>query len=92
MTAELRPFPANRLAGRARHVAALLARKGGRAKNTYWRTTLDNMARLFRKSGLSEAEVADQLELFTNAVNRCASEGWHYPADTNNHHGPGGAA
>lgn len=77
--AELLPFPADHLTGRARHVAAMVdKRRPGRERDAYFRTICKNLAGQLRRAGLPEAVVQDQIARFTAAVNRCIAEGWHF--------------
>jgi len=79
--AEIIAFPLDRYVGKARHVAALIARRRGKDRDTYFRTTCHRLAAGLRGIGLDEREVQRQIEAFVGAVNQAVQEGWRYPAD-----------
>ena len=76
--ADLLAFPADRLAGRARHVAAMLDKRTGRARDTYYAVICNNLAKQLFKAGFPPAEVQRQIGRFDEAVQRCIAEGWHF--------------
>lgn len=72
-SADLIPFPANRLTGKARRVAEVLAGKSSQpetARRAYWKRVTDDLARQFASTGFDELTIGVQLHQFKASVQR----------------------
>lgn len=62
------PFPQDRNIGKARVVAHRWLQKSGRARESYWSTTVNRMAFVMARIGFDDAEIAKQVDAFQRAV------------------------
>lgn len=62
------PFPQSRNVGRVRHVAAKLNEREGRALESYWRRSINDLASMLTRSGLDHHQVESQILAFRDAV------------------------
>lgn len=61
-------FPQNRNIGKARHVAAKILERDGKAKEAYWRRICTDMASMLGRAGHSDGQVTFQIMGFHDAV------------------------
>jgi len=66
--ASIIPFPQSRNIGRVRHVAAKLIARDGKAREAYWRRSINDLASMLRKSGHGVTQVQQQLTIFRDSV------------------------
>ena len=78
---EIIPFPLERYVGKARHVAAMIDRRRGKDREAYYRAICRQMADRLRRLGVAEPDVQRLIIEFTDTVNQCLAEGWHFPGD-----------
>jgi len=69
VTATIIAWPLDRDVGRVRHVAKLLIAKATeKQRDTYWRTCCNRLAETLLRRGLTDDQVARQLDRFHAAV------------------------
>jgi hypothetical protein len=61
-------FPQARNAGRVRRVAAKLMERDGKARESYWRRSINDLASMLSKAGLDQQQIETQILAFREAV------------------------
>lgn len=90
--ADILCFPLNRAVGRARHVADLWLQKSGRDREVYWSNTVRRMTGVLQRVGLSDDEIAVQIDAFQRAVQVEVDFAHSILSHDTNHKPPHGAA
>lgn len=62
------PFPLNRNGRKIRHVAQILAKREGRAAESYWHRIIGDLAAMLVRAGIDDGEIHSQLMAFRAAV------------------------
>ena len=61
-------FPQDRNVGKARHVAALILKREGAERDSYWRQVCNRLAGTMSKAGIDDDEIDRQLSALSRAV------------------------
>ncbi|MEO4043639.1 DUF6074 family protein [Hoeflea sp. CAU 1731] len=92
-SAQIIPFPSDRLIGKARHVAdVIISKKSVSAANSYWQTSvLKHFIARLEALGFNKLRIDNEVRSFHDAVCReLARRGWFNPGKEQN--GPHDAA